>query len=74
MEQPVPSKATKLLGANPHVAKEFKAADMMMSDEQRVKVMQMVKDGKLTVDEAIEKVLAVEEMIKSTECLVGLAM
>lgn len=43
---------------------------MKLTDEQRIRVMQLVKDGKLTVDEAMDKVMKVEEQIDQVPPLV----
>ena len=43
--------------------KSLRAADMKMSDEQRIKVMMLVKEGRLSVDQAMDKVMKVEEEI-----------
>jgi hypothetical protein len=45
----------------------IRAADMKLTDEQRIKVMNLVKDGKLTVDQAMDKVLKVEGEIAEKE-------
>ncbi len=49
--------------------KELRAVDMKLTTEQRVRVMQLVKDGKLTVDEAMDKVLKVEQEIDKSVSL-----
>ena len=40
---------------------------MKLTDEQRIRVMMLVKEGKLTVDQAMDKVLKVEEEIAALE-------
>eukprot|EP00049_Salpingoeca_infusionum_P010623 m.183597 g.183597 ORF g.183597 m.183597 type:complete len:1769 (-) comp14695_c1_seq1:403-5709(-) len=42
---------------------EFRANEMKMTDAQRIAVMSMVKDGELSIDDAIAKVKAVEELL-----------
>jgi len=45
----------------------WKAADFLMTDEQRIRVMLLVKDGTLSVEAAMEKVFAVEKKLHMTE-------
>eukprot|EP00045_Choanoeca_perplexa_P016369 m.220034 g.220034 ORF g.220034 m.220034 type:complete len:1428 (+) comp17239_c0_seq4:206-4489(+) len=46
---------------------DFVASEMRMTDAQRIAVMSMVRDGKLSIEAAIRKVLTVEELLEETE-------
>jgi hypothetical protein len=47
---------------------------MKLSDEQRIRVMMLVKEGKLTVDQAMDKVLKVEGEMTNLENAVCLSL
>ncbi len=43
---------------------EIRASEMRMTTEQRINVMNLVKSGQLTVDEAMARVLDAEKMLE----------
>ena len=43
---------------------DYRASDLHLTDLQRLEVMELVKQGKLTVDEAMKKVLEVEQQLR----------
>lgn len=44
---------------------------MRMTDAQRISVMMMVRDGTMSVDEAMQKVLATEEDLQKSQAVPG---
>lgn len=66
--KPAPRSKSKLAGgegagaaAAAAASEGFKAGETTLTDLQRIEVMELVKQGKLTVEEAMKKVLEVEE-------------
>ncbi len=40
----------------PPVRADFRACEVSMSDEDRIKLMSLVRDGKMSVDDAVKEV------------------